>query len=128
MIDIDGFKEINDAYGHPAGDLVLQGIAALIESSIRETDIAIRYGGDEYALLLPGIGKTEAFAVAEKLRASVSSMTFEAEDVMIAATVSVGVAAANGTPVEAQGLLEAADSALYHAKQDGRDRVQLSAG
>jgi diguanylate cyclase (GGDEF)-like protein len=128
MIDIDGFKEVNDGHGHTAGDAVLKGIAALIVSSVRETDIATRYGGDEYALLLPGIGKTEAFAVAEKLRSSVAEMTFEAPSESISVTVSIGVAAANGTPLDARGLLEAADSALYHAKQDGRDRVQLSPG
>ena len=128
MIDIDGFKEINDAHGHLAGDGVLQGIAALIVASVRETDVPTRYGGDEFAVLLPGIGKTEAFAVAEKLRTAVAEMTFAGVPEAISATVSIGVAAANGTPLDSQALLEAADSALYHAKQDGRDRVQLSPG
>ena len=107
---------------------MLQGIAGLIVASVRETDIPTRYGGDEYAVLLPGIGKTEAFAVAEKLRAAVAGMTFDGVPEVISATVSIGVGAANGTPLDAHKLLEAADSALYHAKQEGRDRVQLSPG
>lgn len=131
MIDIDAFKQINDDFGHPTGDAVLEGVAALIGSSIRETDIATRYGGDEFALLLPGIGKTEAFAVAEKLRLAVTDTVFTTQadaSVAVKATISVGVAAANGTPLSAEMLLQQADSALYHAKQDGRNRVQLSPG
>jgi diguanylate cyclase (GGDEF)-like protein len=131
MIDIDSFKHINDSHGHPTGDVVLKGIASLIEENVRETDLALRYGGDEFALLLPGISKTEAFAVAEKLRITVAGMSFaDAADPgrKVRVTVSVGVAAANGTPLTAQSLFEAADSALYHAKQDGKDRVQLSPG
>jgi diguanylate cyclase (GGDEF)-like protein len=131
MIDIDGFKQINDSFGHPTGDAVLEGVATLITSNLRETDIATRYGGDEFALLLPGIGKTEAFAVAEKLRVAVAESVFTSPvDATVAAkvTVSVGVASANGNTMDSESLLESADSALYHAKQDGRNRVQLSPG
>ena len=133
MIDVDGFKEVNDVHGHPVGDAVLRGVADLIRSHVRETDITTRYGGDEFALILPGIGKTEALAAAEKLRRAVAGARFDSSGEnagtgAFAITVSMGVAAANGEEIGCDELLQAADSALYHAKQDGRDRVEIAPG
>jgi diguanylate cyclase (GGDEF)-like protein len=130
MMDLDGFKLINDRYGHVAGDEVLSSVAGLLSASLRTTDLPSRYGGDEFAVILPGVVKTDAFAVAEKLRAAVSELRFElgrggeAADVR----VSIGVAAAadgQGDPIE---LVEAADRALYQAKDAGRDQVRLAPG
>ena len=132
MIDVDGFKEINDRFGHPAGDEVLCAIGKTLLGETRETDVAVRYGGDEFAVILPGIGKTAAYAVAEKLRVAVSDLDLaliskEGGDAL-RVTVSCGVAAVNGVPCEPLAMMEAADSALYHAKQSGRDRVMIAAG
>jgi diguanylate cyclase (GGDEF)-like protein len=130
MMDLDGFKQINDQYGHVAGDAVLSSVAELLRSSLRTTDLPSRYGGDEFAVILPGVIKTDAFAVAEKLRSAVSGLRVElgrngdVADVRI----SIGVAAAaqgRGDPLE---LVEAADRALYQAKDAGKDQVRLAPG
>lgn len=126
VLDIDAFKAVNDEKGHTIGDEVLRGVGQLIKSLVRETDIPIRYGGDEFALILPGIRKTEAYAVGEKLRDAVSQLSFSDEAVRV--TASVGIAAANGQSIEALALLEAADSAMYTAKRSGRNQVRLAAG
>lgn len=132
MIDVDGFKEINDRFGHPTGDGVLCSVGKILVEETRETDIAVRYGGDEYAVILPGIGKTAAYAVAEKLRVAVSDLSLESsskdDGETLHVTVSCGVASVNGVPSEPLAMMEAADSALYHAKQSGRDKVMIAAG
>jgi diguanylate cyclase (GGDEF)-like protein len=130
MMDLDGFKSINDQYGHVAGDAVLSSVADLLRASLRTTDLPSRYGGDEFAVILPGVVKTDAYAVAEKLRAGISGLRVElgrngdVADVRI----SIGVAAAKrgkGDPIE---LVEAADRALYQAKDAGKDQVRLAPG
>lgn len=133
MIDVDRFKGINDKFGHTAGDEVLYAVGQILTSEVRETDIAVRYGGDEFAVILPGIDKTAAYAVAEKLRSAISSLTFDmaldessTDRELLRVTVSCGVAAVNGTPADPLAILEAADAALYHAKQSGRDRVMIA--
>lgn len=130
MIDLDGFKSINDVYGHTMGDAVLAHVAQVIQDSVRETDIPARYGGDEFALILPGVGKTAGYAVAEKIRAVVSSARIgvvgsEREET-VSITVSVGLA--SGSPAVSSGiaLVEAADRALYRAKAHGRDQVRIA--
>jgi diguanylate cyclase (GGDEF)-like protein len=129
MMDIDGFKGVNDTYGHPVGDDVLLRVAQALAGHIRETDIAIRYGGDEFALVLPETDKTRAYAVAEKIRAAVGGLDFERNgDGSFSVTVSVGVATVVDHTVDVTTLLESADRALYQAKQSGRDQVRLSAG
>ncbi len=130
MIDIDGFKRVNDTYGHLAGDHVLKSVATSLCSDVRDVDIAVRYGGDEFALVLPATNKTAAFAVAEKLRESIARrpVPVNGDPPSISVTISIGVAALrvpDGTPLD---LLEAADRALYVAKESGRDQVRLSAG
>ncbi len=130
MVDLDGFKSINDTYGHQTGDEVLRRTAAAMRAVLRETDIAARYGGDEFALILPGVDKTAGYAVAEKLRAAVSSLeipvaSFVAEQT-ISGTISVGLSSAQPTMGSPDDLLEQADKALYRAKEQGRDRVRLA--
>lgn len=130
MLDIDGFKQINDAHGHPVGDDVLCAVARIMLQHVRETDIAVRYGGDEFALILPETDKTHAYAVAEKLRVAIADASYPHANTLSAPSVSVsiGISTATGPKVNAVGLLEEADRALYAAKQAGRDQVRLSAG
>jgi diguanylate cyclase (GGDEF)-like protein len=120
ILDIDHFKGVNDQYGHPAGDAVLEGVGGVLRAVSRVADAPGRLGGDEFALLLPGTGPDEALAVAERVRAEVG-VALAAEH---AVTVSVGVATCvlvtDGTQ-----LLAAADRAVYAAKRAGRDRVAL---
>jgi diguanylate cyclase (GGDEF)-like protein len=130
MIDIDGFKEINDGYGHTTGDAVLQRIGAVMREAVRETDIPARYGGDEFGLLLPGVGKTAGYAVAEKLRAMIAAERVAVADPdregEVSVTISVGLASAGPSAPQADRLLEAADRALYRSKELGRDRVMIA--
>jgi diguanylate cyclase (GGDEF)-like protein len=132
MMDIDAFKDVNDRFGHVAGDRVLMAVSDLLRGSLRSTDIASRYGGDEFALILPSVGKTEAFAAAEKLRGIIESLAVRVqldghkEDVDV--RVSIGVASAGAAVNDPIGLIEAADRALYEAKGAGRTQVRLAAG
>jgi diguanylate cyclase (GGDEF)-like protein len=135
MFDVDSFKEVNDALGHPAGDRVLRAVADVVRAQIREADVAFRYGGDEFALLLPATTKTAAFAVAEKLRGAVASRPLAGGDGgidspsgVVRVTISVGVASVQGATGTPLGLLESADRALYQAKRSGRDQVRIAAG
>lgn len=129
MMDLDGFKLINDEYGHATGDRLLRAFGVLITSELRSSDLASRYGGDEFAFLLPGVGKTEAWAVAEKVLAALRNMTIELpDDRRITTCGSAGVASLVGDCTDARDLVAAADAALYAAKRAGRDRVELSAG
>ena len=104
----------------------------LLRESLRTTDIASRYGGDEFALILPSVGKTEAYAAAEKLRTLIEQMAMRVqrdglrEDVAV--RVSIGVAAAGPVANDPVGLIEAAARALYEAKEAGRNQVRLAAG
>ncbi len=129
MVDLDGFKSVNDRFGHAGGDALLRATGTLLRSELRATDVAVRYGGDEFALILPGVQKTGAWAVAEKIRASIGQMQTGVDDGPgIHATVSMGVASLGGSCTDGDSLLEGADGALYHAKRVGRDRVELAAG
>ncbi|MDR0310991.1 MAG: GGDEF domain-containing protein, partial [Acidobacteriota bacterium] len=126
FIDVDRFKEINDTYGHASGDIVLIAVARTIQAAIRNYDIAVRYGGDEFIALLSNAPQDVALYVSERIRSMVAKQThvFE-EGVEIHATVSIGCATL--TPESgiktAMELLEAADKKLYYAKHTGRNRV-----
>src|SRR6478735_4255543 len=125
MIDADHFKTCNDTYGHQAGDQVLVGIAICISDSVRRAgDCPARFGGEEFAVLLPGLSAVEAFAVAETIRLKVEQWS-EHPDVT---TVSIGVASMTPTaPMDWPDLIEAADKALYAAKNNGRNQSVLAA-
>jgi two-component system chemotaxis family response regulator WspR len=132
MLDVDTFKGINDRYGHLSGDKVLTMVADTIRATLRSTDVPVRYGGDEFAIILPQTGKTEAFAVAEKVRLAVAhqrvGVTEGDADPEVGVHVSVGVASSGvriATPLD---LIEAADKALYQAKEHGRNQVRLAPG
>lgn len=124
MFDLDEFKRINDEHGHMAGDKVIVDFAKRITSLLRKQDILCRYGGEEFALLLPETSLADGALVAERIRRNV----VEGRDDVLPYTVSIGVAAANGKAAnDANVLLEAADSALYVAKRGGRNRVEVAA-
>lgn len=127
MIDIDHFKRINDAYGHPAGDAVLVNVAELLASQLRKQDMLARYGGEEFCVLLPATNEAGAIALAEKLRLAVEAMPLTLGQNSISITISLGVAAWNTTGEDCQldcnTLLQDADRALYQAKEKGRNRT-----
>jgi diguanylate cyclase (GGDEF)-like protein len=123
LLDVDHFKRVNDTYGHPAGDVVLRGIAALAQNQARETDIVARYGGEEMAVILPETDAQGAHAIAERIRKAAAAGTHATEQGNIQVTVSIGLATWPGPGDSAEQLLEAADRALYRAKEGGRNRV-----
>ena len=130
MLDIDRFKVINDTYGHLAGDQVLKEIARTLTSVLREYDLAGRFGGEEFSLLLPQTKAVNAFRIAERIRSSIAAMSVIAPGAVggerVQVTVSIGVAALDaGTDRTFSQLMSAADAALYRAKGGGRDQVQM---
>lgn len=125
ILDIDRFKDINDRFGHGAGDSVLAAIANQIGSCLRRVDLLSRYGGDEFAILLPEAGSDGAFEVAERIRAAVASSAVEmVEGQLLYVSISVGLATHDQEhPADWEQLLAEADRALYCAKADGRNRI-----
>lgn len=123
MFDLDRFKEINDTHGHLAGDRVLVEFAELTENSLRDSDVFGRIGGEEFAVVLPGVRRDMAALVAERIRDVFDGRAIEHDSQLIEATVSVGNAYFEHAPVELATALAAADRALYRAKQTGRNRV-----
>jgi two-component system cell cycle response regulator len=124
MVDVDHFKRINDLYGHEAGDRVLRGVASRLSSRLREVDTAARFGGEEFAVLLPQTPKQGATIVAERIAGVVRREHFEFTDGSASVTVSVGVAESRDVTGSApEALIKAADTALYLAKSRGRDQV-----
>ena len=123
MLDIDDFKQHNDRWGHPEGDTVIATLADVIRDSIRSTDVAFRYGGEEFAVLLPGADLERARIAAERIRVAFSLRVFRPEGgVEVRKTVSLGVARAQ-VGDHADRLVERADEALYVAERGGKDRV-----
>jgi diguanylate cyclase (GGDEF)-like protein len=129
LLDLDRFKQINDTYGHLLGDEVLRAIAETMTGVLREYDLAGRFGGEEFVMLLPQTRATDAFRIAERVRAHIARLpivTPVGEPVTVTVTVSIGVAALDaGSSRELTELLAAADAALYRAKASGRDQVQM---
>jgi diguanylate cyclase (GGDEF)-like protein len=122
MIDADEFKSINDRYGHPVGDRVLQQIAQACQSSLRPYDLLARFGGEEFVVLLPETTLSQACEVAERVIAAVASVEPETMSVEpLRVTVSVGVAVLSSTDSGGSALLQRADAALYQAKRNGRN-------
>jgi len=125
MFDIDHFKKVNDTYGHPMGDEVIRTVAAITRSGLRETDIAGRYGGEEFGVILIGTPKAGAEVTAERLRKAVEKSEITHGGQTIKVTISVGAAELSDDIVTYKMWLERADKALYYSKQDGRNRVTL---
>ena len=129
MTDIDFFKSVNDTYGHAVGDCVLKTVAKQIKKELREYDIPSRYGGEEFTILLPNTSLEEATVVAERLRYSIEKKIINIEEYgienvsKISVTISVGVAQYKNAMKEPENLYQAADKALYTAKENGRNRV-----
>ena len=124
MLDIDHFKHINDRYGHKAGDMILQQLAKVIERSIRASDVAIRYGGEEFLVLLPDVTPQYTAHVAEKIRKNIEIHQFTIEGgKTVKVTVSLGVAELPTHTDHPWEAIKFADVALYHAKREGRNRV-----
>jgi diguanylate cyclase (GGDEF)-like protein len=116
MIDLDDFKTINDTYGHPVGDAALRLVAEALRAAVRDGDAVYRVGGEEFAVLLPGLTAAEARPVADRLRLAVSAAPFR-----VPLRISVGLASGDG-----DGLVDRADAALYAAKRGGKDRVAIT--
>jgi diguanylate cyclase (GGDEF)-like protein len=130
LLDIDRFKRINDTYGHMVGDQVIKEIARTLDSLLRDYDLAGRFGGEEFSLLLPQTRAVDAFRIAERVRASIAGLCIIAPGASggerVHVTVSIGVAALDsGSKREFSDLMAAADAALYRAKGCGRDQVQM---
>jgi diguanylate cyclase (GGDEF)-like protein len=126
MIDLDYFKDVNDRYGHPTGDVVLKVVAQRLLDSLRKTDLLARYGGEEFAVLLPETREDGARVIAERVRFAVNREPVEVDDVQISISVSVGVASHTVQEIaDPDVLLKEADLALYRAKATGRNRVEV---
>lgn len=123
MLDIDDFKKINDTYGHLVGDVVLKDIGRIIRENIREIDLACRYGGEEFAVILPETSKDGAFVVADRIRKRSEEHIFKAYDERLKLTVSIGVSSYPDDSANQAGLIEAADRALYKGKRSGKNVV-----
>jgi diguanylate cyclase (GGDEF)-like protein len=127
MVDLDGFKQVNDTHGHLAGDALLMEVANRLRAAVRSDETPFRYGGEEFTVLLPGVTLESLVAVGERLRQSVAMEPFAlADQTPIRVTCSVGVSVLNGAALDAERLIALADDALLRAKRDGKNRVELA--
>jgi diguanylate cyclase (GGDEF)-like protein len=126
LADVDHFKPFNDQHGHVAGDYALRGVAGCLRGALRPTDMIARFGGEEFAVLLPGASLEHGREIAERLRRAVSETTILGTDAKPLPTVTVSIGVAVLAPqMDPDGFLEAADLALYRAKHAGRNRVEV---
>ena len=119
MLDVDHFKDYNDAFGHPAGDEALRSVALTLREGVRLQDVVARYGGEEFVILLPATDAAMALTTAERLRAAIERQSGMPRPV----TASFGVATSDAGASDTGLLVEQADQALYHAKRSGRNRA-----
>ena len=128
FVDLDHFKVINDTHGHQVGDVVLRGVAGLFATSLRQSDVVGRYGGEEFMVVLPETGPDEAAQVAEKLRLLVQRHQFTVSpELTVNVTISIGIAGGQGPTLRAESLVRDADNAMYSAKSLGRDQTYVFA-
>jgi two-component system cell cycle response regulator len=120
---VDHFKAVNDTYGHPVGDVVLQGTARILAKEARTSDLVARYGGEEFAVVMPETDAAGARVIAERIRARIAEAVFPTELGPLRITVSLGVATFPGSGRTKARLVEAADACLYQAKRGGRNRT-----
>ena len=124
LIDLDFFKKVNDTYGHAVGDQVLKTVARIFSESIRSTDLAARYGGEEFAVIMPETAMEDALSFAEKIRSMVEQTVVTTDQADVRVTVSIGISSAPHPDIHTpKDLIEEADSALYRAKEGGRNQV-----
>jgi diguanylate cyclase (GGDEF)-like protein len=123
MIDVDLFKTINDSYGHPCGDYALKAICERITANIRKSDSLIRYGGDEFCIIMPETSEENAYKVAETIRKSICDHPFTFGGISFETTISIGVAVLDQSTDDVENMLKKADEALYTAKKSGRNSV-----
>jgi len=124
MIDVDNFKDFNDKFGHIAGDRALAAVSGILRKHFRPRDVLVRYGGDEFAVLLPQVGEGTAMTIADRVRAAVSGTTGDGSDSLITIPVRISMGVAEKHPSNTlDNLIRAADAALYRAKHAGRDKV-----
>jgi diguanylate cyclase (GGDEF)-like protein len=131
LVDIDHFKAVNDTYGHLVGDKTLRAVTDMLQSQLRSYDLAGRFGGEEFAILLPHARELDALTVAERLRSHIAAMTVPVGDdpdsePAVRVTISVGVASLDGSKRELTDMLAAADQALYYAKETGRNKTHMT--
>jgi len=130
MIDIDHFKEVNDEYGHQAGDEVLKWLADIFTANLRSTEQTARYGGEEFVIVIPQANARDAYRTTERMRGLIENTPFKFQQdnsglVSIHITISSGIAEVPGDTDTEDGLIKAADDALYEAKRTGRNRTVL---
>ena len=128
MMDIDHFKAVNDTYGHQAGDEVLKQLGAILVQEVRGSDLACRYGGEEFLVLFPNMPLASALARAEQYRHKVEAAVLGFGEFQISTQLSIGVAGFPGHATTPEGLIQAADRALYEAKRQGRNKVLVATG
>jgi diguanylate cyclase (GGDEF)-like protein len=125
-LDIDRFKSINDTYGHPAGDLVLEKVAETLSNNIRESDILARFGGEEFVILLPQTDVLAARALGERLRVALENLALKFDDQEIPVRASFGITGlTSGSKLGLEMIYKLADKAMYHSKEQGGNRVCL---
>jgi diguanylate cyclase (GGDEF)-like protein len=128
FIDLDGFKAVNDTYGHMYGSRALVEAAAVIRTSARETDVVARFGGDEFAVILPETARDGAIMVAERIRDRIAAHSFLTADLLdVRLTASVGIATLPDVAASAEELMQAADKAMYRVKVSGKNGIHLAA-
>jgi diguanylate cyclase (GGDEF)-like protein len=126
MLDIDFFKKVNDTYGHLAGDMIIKQVADILKSSVRDSDIVGRYGGEEFGVVLPEANAQEACIVGERIRQAVENNAFDIGTEKVKITLSVGIYVKDhADAIGYKEVIKKADDALYKAKQNGRNRVEL---
>ncbi|MFC0168308.1 GGDEF domain-containing protein [Pseudoduganella danionis] len=123
MIDVDHFKQINDSFGHAAGDEVLRCLTRLLRQELRPMDVLARIGGEEFVLVLDGVDPAAALRLAERLRARIADEAVQCDEAAVAYTVSIGVVASAAAGYELSALMAAGDRAMYEAKRSGRNQV-----
>jgi diguanylate cyclase (GGDEF)-like protein len=123
LIDVDDLKYVNDTYGHQAGDSVLSFVGKVLIESLRKIDVSARYGGDEFAVVLPNTNKRGSLIVAQKIKNSIKNMPFRFKGEEFEITLSIGIATYPENAPDNETLIEKADRALYESKEQGKDKV-----
>ncbi|RYZ92090.1 MAG: GGDEF domain-containing protein, partial [Moraxellaceae bacterium] len=127
MMDIDHFKKVNDKYGHTVGDDVIRQVSRAMKEQVRDLDIAGRYGGEEFGVILTGTDAQGASVFAERLRTTIEKMVVISEGQQVRFTISMGIAQLTDKIVDHRAWIEKADAALYQSKEAGRNRFTIAA-